>query len=106
LSGHLSISYTGDFITVAYDRGPRIFVEALVPALSLLTPRDATVAVLGNHDQEQDPVTVRRAMQLSGIVDLSNAVYTFGGMKRLCILPAWTISGPAKPEIILFIFET
>ena len=70
------VAITGDFITVAYDGGPRIFVEDLAPALSLLTPRDATVAVLGNHDQEQDPVTIRRAMQMSGIIDLSNSVYT------------------------------
>jgi predicted MPP superfamily phosphohydrolase len=70
------VAITGDFITVAHDGGPQIFVEDLAPALSLLTPRDATVAVLGNHDQERDPVTVRRAMQMSGIIDLSNAVHT------------------------------
>jgi predicted MPP superfamily phosphohydrolase len=70
------VAITGDFITVAHDGGPRIFVEDLAPALSLLTPHDATVAVLGNHDQEQDPITIRRALQMSGIVDLSNTVYT------------------------------
>jgi uncharacterized protein len=70
------VAITGDFITVAHDGGPQIFVEDLAPALSLLRPRDTTVAVLGNHDQEQDPVTVRRAMKMSGIIDLSNAVYT------------------------------
>jgi hypothetical protein len=70
------VAITGDFITVAHNGGPRIFVEDLAPALSLLTPVDAAMAVLGNHDHDQDPVMVRQSLRAAGIIDLSNRVYT------------------------------
>lgn len=70
------IAITGDFVTADHDGGGKISIRDLVPALSTLTPRDVVVAVLGNHDYEKDPVLVRQAIHESGIVNVSNTVYT------------------------------
>lgn len=66
------VAITGDFFTSTPER----FAEGLVAALSTLTPRDATVAVLGNHDHWTDPKLVREVIRESGIIDVSNAVHT------------------------------
>jgi predicted MPP superfamily phosphohydrolase len=62
---------TGDFVT--YLAGH--FAADLVAVLGALAPRQATLAVLGNHDHWTDATTVRRVIAQSGIVELSNAVY-------------------------------
>lgn len=66
------VAITGDFVTYKPER----YVNDLVAELSKLSPRDATVAVLGNHDHWTDPYVVRNILQLSSIIDLSNDVYT------------------------------
>lgn len=66
------IAITGDFVNYVSDR----LVGDMVACLSGLTPRDATVAVLGNHDYWTDPVIVRRIIHESGIINVGNSVYT------------------------------
>jgi predicted MPP superfamily phosphohydrolase len=48
----------------------------MVASLSKLRPQDATVAVLGNHDHFVGAATVRKVMQQSNVIDLSNDVLT------------------------------
>ncbi|MFO7535810.1 MAG: metallophosphoesterase, partial [Kiritimatiellia bacterium] len=64
------VAITGDFVTF----NPKMFVEDLVSSLNELTPRDETVAILGNHDHWTDPDAIRYVMQTSGIRELSNDV--------------------------------
>jgi predicted MPP superfamily phosphohydrolase len=55
----------------------------MIAALSRLAPRDASVAVLGNHDHWTRPDVIRRVLRTCGIIDLSNSVHTLsrGGAK-------------------------
>lgn len=66
------VAITGDF--VSYTALPH--VEHIVATLSQLRPREATVAVLGNHDYWAQVALIRQALQRSGIIELNNAVYT------------------------------
>jgi len=63
---------TGDFIT----RKLGYSAADLVAGLGALAPRQATLAVLGNHDHWAGATVVRQVIAQSGIVELSNAVYT------------------------------
>jgi predicted MPP superfamily phosphohydrolase len=66
------VAITGDFFTYAPER----FAADMVSVLSGLAPRDAAVAVLGNHDHWTDPIVVRGVISQGGILDLGNAVHT------------------------------
>lgn len=66
------VAITGDFFSYA----PKRFAKGMVAALGALAPRDATVAVLGNHDYWTDPIVVREVVGESGIINVSNAVHT------------------------------
>jgi predicted MPP superfamily phosphohydrolase len=66
------VAITGDFVT----HDPELFEEDLVSALSLLEPKDYSVAILGNHDHWTDPYLVRKILRQSGIHDLSNCMMT------------------------------
>jgi predicted MPP superfamily phosphohydrolase len=68
-----AIAITGDFVTHTSAGG---IASALVDPLSQLSPKDITVAILGNHDHWTDPEGVRLVLRKSGITDLSNTVYT------------------------------
>ncbi len=65
------VAITGDFVT----HRPTRYAPGLAAALSALTPRDAIVAVLGNHDHWTDASVVRQALRKGGVIDLSNAVH-------------------------------
>ena len=66
------IAITGDF--VSYEALP--YMHEVTAAFSRLTPRDATVAILGNHDYWTDVTFIRQALRQGGMIDLNNAVYT------------------------------
>ena len=66
------VAITGDF--VSFD--PHRFTHDLISNLSNLSPHDATVAVLGNHDHWTDPEVVREVLKKSNIIDLSNKVFS------------------------------
>lgn len=67
-----AVVITGDFVShEVYGSG-----DEMVAVLSQLRPRDATIAVLGNHDYWDDPARVRQVIARSGIVNVSNDVYT------------------------------
>jgi predicted MPP superfamily phosphohydrolase len=66
------VAITGDFVSYVLDE---VAVD-LVAGLRQLAPQDATVAVLGNHDHWLGAAAVRRLLQASDIIDLSNDVYT------------------------------
>lgn len=66
------IAITGDFAT----RYQQQFIPNLRATISQLVPKDATVAVLGNHDHWSDPEAVKQVLEQAGIVNLDNTVYT------------------------------
>lgn len=66
------IVITGDFVSFK----PEWFVEDLAETLRALTPHDATLAVLGNHDHWNSPRLIRQVLRESGIVEVNNAVYS------------------------------
>jgi len=66
------VAITGDF--VSYDGGN--LLREMVPPLSELAPREATLAVLGNHDHWSGPEGVRAALAESGVREIGNRVYT------------------------------
>lgn len=65
------VAITGDFV----ERHERNVVNGLRAPLKELRPRDATVAVLGNHDYRYGVDGVRHVLADCDIVELSNAVY-------------------------------
>jgi predicted MPP superfamily phosphohydrolase len=66
------VAITGDFVTYH----PNGHARDLVDTLNKLAPRDATLAVLGNHDHWTDPRMIRSIIDEIGAVDLSNRVFT------------------------------
>jgi predicted MPP superfamily phosphohydrolase len=66
------VAITGDF--VSYEALP--YLEDITATLSHLRPRDATVAVLGNHDYWTEVVLIRQAIVSSGMIDLNNTIHT------------------------------
>ncbi|MCB8944462.1 MAG: metallophosphoesterase [Ardenticatenaceae bacterium] len=66
------IAITGDFVSYLLDE----VAGAMVASLRQLAPRDATVAVLGNHDHWLGAAAVRRLLHASDVIDLSNTVHT------------------------------
>lgn len=66
------VAITGDFVTWH----PNTVGTGLIDALRLLTPRDQTVAVLGNHDHWTSAAGVRSILRQSDVLDISNAVHT------------------------------
>lgn len=68
---------TGDFVIgrTAIDISHQT-AQDLIAVLSGLSKSFPTFAVLGNHDYWTDVETVRRILSASGIVDLTNTVFT------------------------------
>ncbi|UKO96610.1 metallophosphoesterase [Nostoc sp. UHCC 0870] len=66
------VAITGDLVT----RNLPGLIPSLKPALEELTPRDRTVAILGNHDHENDTKAIIKILKQSGVFDLNNTVYT------------------------------
>lgn len=65
------VAVTGDFVT--HEAEP--FADSIVKAMQALNPREATVAVLGNHDHWTNASVIQAAIRRSGIIDLNNAVH-------------------------------
>ncbi|MBU7584738.1 MAG: metallophosphoesterase [Nostoc sp. TH1S01] len=66
------IAITGDLVT----RNLPQFIPSLTVSLNHFTPKDKTVAILGNHDHENDTQAIIKAIQQSNIVYLGNDIYT------------------------------
>ncbi len=77
------VAITGDFFTYKPDA---VGTNLLETALKKLTPKDKTVAVLGNHDYWFDSSPISEILSQSNILELSNSVYTIErGQARLNI---------------------
>lgn len=63
---------TGDLVT--RNRSP--LIPSLKLALEQLTPKERTLAVLGNHDHEIDTKSLIKVLEQSGVFHLCNQVYT------------------------------
>ena len=67
------IAITGDFVTKKTDAATAALLET---TLSQLSPKEKTVAVLGNHDHWTNADKIRNILRDSNILDISNSVYT------------------------------
>jgi predicted MPP superfamily phosphohydrolase len=65
------VAITGDFVAVSVD-----YISGLSGPLGNLRAAGGVVAVLGNHDHMNDAGAVRHALSSTGVVDVSNGVYT------------------------------
>ena len=66
------VAITGDFVSYALTP----VAEDLASSLEKLSPRDATVAVLGNHDHWVGAEEIREILRASNIIELNNDVFT------------------------------
>jgi uncharacterized protein len=64
------VAITGDSVSYVLDG----LADNLRSSLAKLTPKDATVAVLGNHDHWMGAENIRRIYQQSNVIDVSNDV--------------------------------
>ena len=65
------VAMTGDFVSYSGTN-----IKNLIPTLKEIHSRDATVAVLGNHDYWLGAKRVRLILSESKIIELNNDVYT------------------------------
>jgi uncharacterized protein len=65
------IALTGDYIT----RDAQKSEEMLTNAFRQLQAQDGVVAIMGNHDRNEDSTPIERALQAGNIKLLNNAVY-------------------------------
>jgi len=66
------VAITGDFVSYAVDH----LVDDLTVCLKKLQPNDVSLAVLGNHDHWNGADKIRNVLHKSGVIDISNDVYT------------------------------
>ncbi len=66
------VAITGDFISYVFED----FAEELARSLGRLRPRDATVAILGNHDHWVGADNIRRTIRNGNVMELCNDVFT------------------------------
>jgi hypothetical protein len=66
------VAITGDFVSYVIQQ----IREDMITALRKLNPKDASVAVLGNHDHWMGAENVRQMLRESGVIELANDVYT------------------------------
>ena len=66
------VAITGDFVSYAIDH----LIDDLTNSLKKLQPKDASLAVLGNHDHWLGADKIRNVLEKSGIIDISNDIYT------------------------------
>ena len=63
---------TGDFVSYVLKG----ITERMIKAFSELNPKEATLAVQGNHDHWMGPENIRAIFRASGVLELANDVYT------------------------------
>ncbi len=66
------VAITGDLVSYVLEP----FADDLVSSLQRLYPKDATVAILGNHDHWVGAERIRRLLRDSNVIDISNDVLT------------------------------
>ena len=68
---------TGDFFTgPVWDENLIQAADELIVELSRLTADFTTLGVLGNHDYWSDVVEARKALQLCGVIEIGNGIYS------------------------------
>ena len=66
------VALTGDYVSYILDD----VAEDLERCLSMIEVKDASLAVLGNHDHWNGANEIRQILKNAGIMDVSNDVYT------------------------------
>ncbi|HBX69058.1 MAG TPA: metallophosphoesterase [Chloroflexi bacterium] len=73
---------TGDFVSYVLQG----VVDEMIASFRRLQPKEATLAILGNHDHWMGAENLRQIFAQCGIIELANAVYTLRrGEARLYI---------------------
>jgi uncharacterized protein len=72
------ITLTGDYVSYILDN----YEKPLEDSFTKLNPKDAKVGVLGNHDHWLGADKIRTIFKKSGIIDVSNGVYTIDKSKE------------------------
>lgn len=68
---------TGDFLVGhTFDKSSEQHIQDLINVLTPLAKTIPSFAVLGNHDYWTNPKAVREMLNVSGITDLANSVFT------------------------------
>jgi len=83
---------TGDFVSYVL----RGITDCMIAAFSALNPKEATLAVMGNHDHWMGVENIRTIFDASGVIELANDIYTLQrGDARLYIagIDSVTIGG-------------
>jgi len=63
---------TGDFVSYVLKG----ITDRMIAAFSTLNPKDATLAVMGNHDHWMGAENIRAIFNASGVIELANDIYT------------------------------
>lgn len=63
---------TGDFVS----QGVALYADDLIAPLCDLRARDGKLAVMGNHDQREHTLLVRRILDEGEVINLNNAVHS------------------------------
>ena len=66
------VALTGDYVSYILDD----VAEDLERCLSMIEVKDASLAVLGNHDHWNGADEIRQILKNAGIIDVSNDVYS------------------------------
>ena len=66
------VALTGDYVSYVLED----VAEDLERCLSMIEVKDASLAVLGNHDHWNGAEEIRQILKNAGIIDISNDVYT------------------------------
>jgi hypothetical protein len=74
------VALTGDFVSYLLDP----YTDFLQQYLSLLQPKDSTLAVLGNHDHWADAERISNALEAAGVIELKNQIHSVSrGLSKL-----------------------
>lgn len=93
------ITLTGDYVSYVLDG----YEESLERSLSKLKARYGKYGVLGNHDHWMDSEKIREIFKSSGIVDLSNDVYTLeknGEFLNICGVDSCTVCADNLDKVL------
>jgi uncharacterized protein len=63
---------TGDFVSYVLKG----IIDRMTAAFTELKPKEATLAIMGNHDHWMGPENIRAVFEASGVIELANDVFT------------------------------
>lgn len=93
------ITLTGDYFSYVIEG----YEESLKSSLKKLKAKYGKFGVLGNHDHWMDAEKIRKIFKESGVIDLSNDVYTLekdGDLLNICGVDSCTVCADDLDKVI------